>query len=93
MEGAGQELTRRAIHFTVSPLEDGLRGDMMEAARTLLSCVTKLLLLADFVDVKKILDIAGDTETSLGHERPQLFLSAPPQADVGKSSCNVRDGA
>ena len=66
VEGAGQELTRRAIHFTVSPLEDGLRGDMMEAARTLLSCVTKLLLLADFVDVKKILDRAGDTETSLG---------------------------
>ena len=42
---AGQNLIRQSSHFALSPLK---------AARTLLSSVTKLLLMADYVDVMRM---------------------------------------
>ena len=69
VEEAGQDLVRQSSHFALSPLKTGLRCEMMEAARNLLSVVTKLLLLADFVDLMKLMRRAEDTERSLKEMR------------------------
>ena len=52
---AGSSLNSKAIIFASKPLDQESRTVMLESARVLLSSVTKLLLLADFIDVQKII--------------------------------------
>ena len=52
---AGSALNSKAIIFASKPLDQESRRVMLESARVLLSSVTKLLLLADFIDVQKII--------------------------------------
>ena len=60
VEEAGQNLIRQSSHFALSPLK---------AARTLLSSVTKLLLMADYVDVMRMVRRAEEAERSLRERR------------------------
>ena len=65
VEAAGCELSSQSAQFASSPLQLEVRAAMMEAARTLLSAVTKLLMLADHVDVMKIISTVADTQQRL----------------------------
>ena len=69
VEVAGLDLSRQSAQFASCPLQLEVRAAMMEAARTLLSAVTKLVMLADHVDVMKIIETLADTERRLGQLR------------------------
>ena len=66
MERAGRDLSLQSALFSSSPLEPEVRAAMMEAARSLLSAVTKLLLMADHVDLSKILRSVAEAGQRLG---------------------------
>ena len=66
VERAGRDLSLHSTLFSSSPLEPEVRAAMMEAARSLLSAVTKLLLMADHVDLSKILRSVAETGQRLG---------------------------
>ena len=62
---------------------------MMEAARSLLSAVTKLLLLADHVDLSQILPSVAETERHLGQLRG---CRASPGGGEGRGGGAGEDG-
>ena len=66
VERAGRDLSLNSALFSSSPLEPEVRAAMLEAARSLLSAVTKLLLMADHVDLSKILRSVAETGQRLG---------------------------
>ena len=49
----------------MNPLDLRLRAEMVEAARSVLSFVTKLLLFADFIDVQNLLNSIAEAEKTL----------------------------
>jgi len=55
VRGAGDLMTATAKAFAAEPCSSGRRGDMVCASRTLLSAVTRLLILADMIDVHMLL--------------------------------------
>ena len=86
VEVAGLDLSRRAAQFASSPLQLEVRAVMMEAARTLLSAVTKLVMLADHVDVMKIIQTVADTQRRLAQlpgSRPGLTGVREVERKVG----------
>ena len=48
-------MSRAAREFAEDPCSSVKRGNMVRAARSLLSAVTRLLILADMVDVHRLL--------------------------------------
>ena len=86
VEVAGLDLSRQAAQFSSSPLQLEVRAVMMEAARTLLSAVTKLVMLADHVDVMKIIQTVADTQRRLAQlpgSRPGLTGVREVERKVG----------
>ena len=65
VELSGQNLSSRAEQFSMNPLDLRLRAEMVEAARSVLSFVTKLLLFADFIDVHNLLNSIAEAEKML----------------------------
>ena len=65
VELSGQNLSSRAEEFSLNPLKLSLRAEMVEAARSVLSSVTKLLLFADFIDVQNLLNSIAEAEKIL----------------------------
>ena len=65
VELSGQNLSSRAEEFSLNPLKLSLRAEMVEAARSVLSSVTKLLLFADFIDVQNLLNSITEAENIL----------------------------
>lgn len=51
----GDTMSRAAREFAEDPCSSVKRGNMVRAARNLLSAVTRLLILADMVDVHRLL--------------------------------------
>ena len=71
VELSGQNLSSRAEEFSLNPLKLSLRAEMVEAARSVLSSVTKLLLFADFIDVQNLLNSSQlGWESLYEHARP-----------------------
>ena len=65
VELSGQNLSSQAEEFSMNPLDLRLRAQMVEAARSVLSFVTKLLLFADFIDVQNLLNSIAEAEKTL----------------------------
>ena len=59
---AGQTLAIKSEIFSTSPLDVARRNVMMEAARSLLSSVTRMLLFADYIDVQKLIKSIAKVE-------------------------------
>ena len=55
VRGAGEVMTATAKAFAAEPCSSGRRSDMVCASRALLSAVTRLLILADMIDVHMLL--------------------------------------
>ena len=55
----GEEMRQTSQDFAVDPCSSMKRGAMVRAARALLSAVTRLLILADMVDVHLLMKSLG----------------------------------
>ncbi|RWS14752.1 alpha-catenin-like protein [Dinothrombium tinctorium] len=76
----GEAMSKAAREFAEDPCSSSKRGNMVRAARNLLSAVTRLLILADMVDVHlllKSLQVVEDDINSLrtAESQPQLLES------------------
>ena len=60
---AGQTLAIKSEIFSTSPLDQVRRNVMMEAAKALLSSVTRMLLFADYIDIQKLIKSTKKAET------------------------------
>ena len=89
MKRSGGSLNTRAIMFVSSPLDQGAKMMIMEAARELLSSVTKLLMLADFIDVQKLVSNIETAEKSLKRLR-QIDNSHHLEQEVRKLQSNFK---
>lgn len=64
--GKGETMSKASREFAEDPCSSLKRGNMVRAARNLLSAVTRLLILADMVDVHRLLKSLRVVEDDLG---------------------------
>ncbi|XP_076372285.1 catenin alpha-like [Tachypleus tridentatus] len=65
VQKTGEVMSRSAKDFAEDPYSSVKRGNMVRAARSLLSAVTRLLVLADMVDVHRLLKSLQTVESDL----------------------------
>lgn len=65
IKGCGKSFCVSAEKFSENPLEMKLRSTLVQYARELLSSVTKMLILADFIDVQNLLKSINKSEKVL----------------------------
>lgn len=73
-------MSRAAREFAEDPCSSVKRGNMVRAARNLLSAVTRLLILADMVDVHRLLKSLQ--VVSLGTVKHGLLLSSDSTSHI-----------
>ncbi|XP_072947098.1 catenin alpha [Epargyreus clarus] len=78
---AGAAMSLAAREFSLEPCASSVRGAMVRAARALLSAVTRLLILADMVDVHQLLGKLRSVETDL-----DKLKSASSQSELAESA-------
>lgn len=97
----GQSMSIAAREFADDPCSSLKRGNMVRAARNLLSCVTRLLILADMVDVHcllKSLEIVEDDldklrnassqDELLNNMKVSIFFSQLKKITISNLCCN-----
>lgn len=92
---AGAIMSSTSREFASDPCSSGMRGSMVRAARNLLSGVTRLLILADMIDVNLLVQALGVVEDDL-----EFIRSVSSEAELmdgigrfGKSSSNLMSQA
>lgn len=59
VRAAGEEMYKAASEFSRDTMKGENRGAMVKAARKLLLSVTRLMVVADTIDVSKLLKVSG----------------------------------
>lgn len=77
---SGEKMSETARDFATDPCSSAKRGGMVRAARNLLSAVTRLLILADMIDVHLLLKKLQRVEDDL-----ELLKSVSSQAELVES--------
>jgi len=92
---AGATMSSTSREFASDPCSSGMRGSMVRAARNLLSAVTRLLILADMIDVNLLVQALGVVEDDL-----DFIKSVSSEAELmdgigrfGKSSSDLMSQA
>ncbi|TRY67298.1 hypothetical protein TCAL_02266 [Tigriopus californicus] len=67
VQSTGKQMSGAAREFAIDPCSSKKRGDMVRAARNLLSAVTRLLILADMIDVHLLLKKLRRVEDDIEH--------------------------
>ncbi|XP_013065972.1 catenin alpha-2-like isoform X2 [Biomphalaria glabrata] len=91
----GEAMDEASQEFAADPCSSAKRGAMVRAARALLSAVTRLLILADMVDVhlllKSLQSVEGDLDSILNATSQQDLMNA--FRDFGRDMAELTDRA